>query len=161
MVAFWPLAVICLLALSLVTRPFLDSVKHRSLGQRVLGKAFGGFIGGLEFLGIIHVSDEDLIKHANAPGPLIIACNHPALWDAPLVLRRFVTVTCIMKSDLRLKTPSVCAVAQPSPLRKTPSTRCENSLTFSSGRILTLSPTLMEMEIGRRGIFQIGQPFWR
>lgn len=99
-VAFWPLAVLFLMALSLVARPFLGKKEHRMLGQRALGKSFGGFIGGLEFLGIIDVSDNDLTKHSHSAGPLIIACNHPALWDAALVLRRLAGVTCIMKEDL-------------------------------------------------------------
>jgi 1-acyl-sn-glycerol-3-phosphate acyltransferase len=106
-VAFWPLAVLSLMALNLVTRPFLGKKEHRMFGQRALGKSFGGFIGGLEFLGIIVVSDDDLTKHSDSPGPLIIACNHPALWDAALVLRRFVMVTCIMKEDL-LENPLLC-----------------------------------------------------
>lgn len=60
----------------------------------------GIFIGVLEFFGIIRVSDGDLKQHANVEGPLLIACNHPALWDALLIIRRFVSVTCIMKQGL-------------------------------------------------------------
>lgn len=100
MVVFWPLAVISLVILCLISGVFLDSDEHRKLGERALGKAFGTFIASLEFLGIIHVSDDDLKIHARMPGPLIIACNHPALWDAALVIRRFVRVTCIMKENL-------------------------------------------------------------
>ena len=99
-VAIWTLGVISLLILNLITRPFLGRAEHRRLGQRSLAKSFGAFIGGLEFLGVVRISDGDLAKHSDSPGPLIIACNHPALWDAALVLRRFASVTCIMKQDL-------------------------------------------------------------
>jgi 1-acyl-sn-glycerol-3-phosphate acyltransferase len=100
MAILWPLAVVCILIISLITGIFLDQETHRKLGQRALGTSLGIFIGGLEFLGIIRVSDEDLKQHADMAGPLIIASNHPALWDAPLVIRRFVRVTCIMKEEL-------------------------------------------------------------
>jgi len=100
MVVFWPLAVILLVILSLISGVFLDRGAHRKLGQQALGKALGTFIAALEFLRIIQVSDDDLKNYAKMPGPLIIACNHPALWDAALVIRRFVRVTCIMKQNL-------------------------------------------------------------
>lgn len=99
-VTFWPLAVLSLLLVSLVSGLFLKKVEHHKFGQRALGKALGTFIASLEFLGIMYVSDEDLKQHSKTPGPLIIACNHPALWDAALVIRRCVRVTCIMKEDL-------------------------------------------------------------
>jgi len=92
--------VVCILIISLITGIFLDQEAHRKLGQRALGTTLGTFIRALELLGIIRVSDEELKQHAEMPGPLIIASNHPALWDAPLMIRRFVRVTCIMKEDL-------------------------------------------------------------
>lgn len=100
MVIFWPSSVVCILIVSPITGLFLDQETHRKLGQRALAVTLGIFIGALEFLGIIRVSDADLKKCADMPGPLILASNHPALWDAPLVIRRFVRVTCIMKEDL-------------------------------------------------------------
>ena len=100
MVIFWPLAVLGILLVSLISGIFLDETSHRRLGQQAVGLGFGIFIKGLEILKIVRVCDDDLRKHAHTDGPLIIACNHPALWDAPLMIRRLVRVTCIMKKDL-------------------------------------------------------------
>lgn len=104
MVLFWPTAFLAVLVISLVTVNFLDHDAHRRLGQWTLGAVMKLMIAGLEWLGIIRVSDDDLKKHAGIAGPLIIACNHPALWDAPLVIRRFAGLSCIMKEDV-LKNP--------------------------------------------------------
>jgi len=103
-VIFWPLAVVSVLIISLVSGGAGDHDEHRRFGERALGTTLGIFIGALELLGIIHVFDRDLKQHAHMAGPLVIACNHPALWDAALVIRRFVRVTCIMKEDV-LKNP--------------------------------------------------------
>ncbi len=97
---YWPLGVIPLLAASLLSAIFLGHTRRRELGQHALGLALGKFMDGLEFLGVIKVEDEELKEHAHMRGPLIIACNHPALWDALLVMRRFVQVSCIMKADI-------------------------------------------------------------
>lgn len=99
-VIFWPLAVLFGLIISVASRFFLDVEAHRRFGRHALGTTMGIFIGVLEFFGIIRVSDGDLKQHANVEGPLLIACNHPALWDALLIIRRFVSVTCIMKQGL-------------------------------------------------------------
>lgn len=100
MVVFWPMSVVYILIISLITGIFLSQEAHRKLGQRSLGTTLGIFIGALEFLDIVRISDDELIRAAEMPGPIIMASNHPALWDAPLVIRRFVRVTCIMKEDL-------------------------------------------------------------
>ncbi len=97
---YWPLGVIPLFAGSILSAIFLGRNRRRELGQHALGLALGRFMDGLEFLRIIKVDDDDLKQHAHIAGPLIIACNHPALWDAPLVMRRFVRVSCIMKADI-------------------------------------------------------------
>ena len=89
-----------MLVTGLVTRPFLRKERHRALGQAMLGHGIDTFISGLEGLKIIRVCDEELRCEEDRPGPLIIACNHPAMWDAFLVIRRFVSVSCIMKTEL-------------------------------------------------------------
>lgn len=73
---------------------------RRRLGQDSLAFSLGSFITGLARLGVIRVDDAELLGAAEMPGPIIIACNHPALWDAPLVLRRIGRVSCIMKADV-------------------------------------------------------------
>lgn len=100
MIIYWPTWVLAMLVAGLLLRPFLAKEKHQRFGQAMLGHGMDTFISGLEFLRIIRVSDEDLRGEENRPGPLIIACNHPAMWDALLVIRRFVSVSCIMKTEL-------------------------------------------------------------
>ncbi len=100
MVVFWPTAVLSVLVISLISGIFLDREAHRRLGQWTLGTLLALLIGGLELLGIIRVFDDDLKRHGGVAGPLIIACNHPALWDAPLVIRRFKRLNCIMKEEV-------------------------------------------------------------
>ena len=97
---YWPSAVLCLIVLSLVSGLFMKGASRRRLGQDSLAFSLGSFITGLERLGVLRVDDAELAKHAATPGPMIIACNHPALWDAPLVLRRIGRVSCIMKADV-------------------------------------------------------------
>jgi 1-acyl-sn-glycerol-3-phosphate acyltransferase len=100
MVIYWPFWVIAMLVTGLVTKPFFSEEKHRGVGQRMLGHGMDTFISGLISLRIIRVCDEGLRDMEDVPGPLIIACNHPAMWDALLVIRRFVSVSCIMKTEL-------------------------------------------------------------
>lgn len=100
MCIYWPSAVAVILLLSLATGLFLSAREHRRLGQLAISIALGGFIGTLEILKIIRVDDRELRLHAADPGPLVIACNHPAIWDAPLVMRRFLRLSGIMKTEL-------------------------------------------------------------
>lgn len=97
---YWPAWIVCIAGLSMVSALLMSPAARRRLGQNTLAFALGSFITGLVRLGVLHVDDEDLARHAMTPGPLIIACNHPALWDAPLVLRRIGRVSCIMKADV-------------------------------------------------------------
>lgn len=100
MVIYWPFWVVAMLVTGLVTRPFFNQERHRGIGQRMLGHGMDTFISGLETLRIIRVCNEGLRGEESRPGPLIIACNHPAMWDALLVIRQFVSVSCIMKTEL-------------------------------------------------------------
>ncbi len=100
MIVYWPFWVVVMLVAGLLLRPFLCREKHRRFGQAMLGHGMDTFISGLEWLRIIKVSDGGLRGEEDRPGPLIIACNHPAMWDALLVIRRYVSVSCIMKTEL-------------------------------------------------------------
>jgi len=99
-VIYWPTWVICIAALSMLSALGMRPDTRRRLGQSTLVISLGSYITALEMLRIIRVDDAELLKHANTPGPLIIACNHPALWDAPLIMRRIGRVFCVMKADV-------------------------------------------------------------
>lgn len=97
---YWPSALLFLIVLSVISRLVMKPAARRRFGQDSLAYSLGSFITGLERLGVLRVDDAELAKLAEIPGPMIIACNHPALWDAPLVLRRIGGVSCIMKADV-------------------------------------------------------------
>lgn len=88
------------LILSILPGLLMEGERRRALGQWVIGALLGTYMDVLEWLGIIRVFDQELKKHAHLAGPLIIACNHPALWDALLAIRRLGRVSCIMKAEL-------------------------------------------------------------
>jgi len=97
---YWPAWVICIIGLSMVTALAMKPGARRRFGQSTLAISLGSYITALEWIGILRVDDEELAEHANTPGPLIIACNHPALWDAPLIMRRIGRTFCVMKADV-------------------------------------------------------------
>ena len=99
---FWPLAAISVLLISVTSRLFLNRIERQKLGQHTLKLILGMFLNRLEDLRIIVVFDDELKQPAGIPGPLIIACNHPSLWDVLFVIRRIDRVSCIMKADVQL-----------------------------------------------------------
>jgi len=99
-VLYWPVGVLILLIASIVPGLFMRMEARRKLGQKLVSRLLGAFMSGLEKLGVIRIHDDELKEASKLTGPLIVACNHPALWDAPILLRRFPQVSCIMKADL-------------------------------------------------------------
>lgn len=100
MAIYWPSCVLLIIVICIISSIFQSKENHRFLGQRVLRRTLGGFITQLEWIGIIRVDDNDLKRHPDSPEPLIFACNHPALWDAPLIIRRIPRLSGIMKAEL-------------------------------------------------------------
>lgn len=110
MVTYWPAWVLMILILGIITRPFMRKEAHERLGQKAISLGFLGFMNFLVGIRIVRIFDDDLKKHATTPGPLIIASNHPALWDAVLIIRRVAWVSCIMKKELTTN-PFLCSGA--------------------------------------------------
>ncbi len=101
MLIFWPLGLVYVglrnLTSCLMRNP---PEKHRAIGQRTLGRAFDVCIRGLIGLGIIKIDDSALAANPPVQGPVIVASNHPAIWDALLIMRHCRQVSCIMKASL-------------------------------------------------------------
>ena len=97
---YWLIGVTIILLLSGITRIFLTKTQHLELGYKAGTKFFQGFFGGLLAMRILKIEDEALLPHCHPQKPLIIASNHPALWDAPLLLRRFPRISGIMKAEI-------------------------------------------------------------
>lgn len=101
MSVFWTAGIIMIMIVKLFSKLKGHTVlKHRSLGQKSLSRAFRICIQGLISLGIIRIEDRDMDKISFEKGPLIIASNHPALWDALLIIQHCDQVSCIMKASL-------------------------------------------------------------
>lgn len=98
--AYWLLGALFLFLASLITHPFLNATQHCRLGNQFLGTLFVGFFKGLTWLQIVKIDDKELDPYINMEGPLIIASNHPSLWDAPMLIQRFIYVSCIMKVEI-------------------------------------------------------------
>ncbi|MBK1854922.1 1-acyl-sn-glycerol-3-phosphate acyltransferase [Verrucomicrobiaceae bacterium 5K15] len=97
---YWIVGALAVYLLSTLTVLFMKPEAHRNLGHRTLGCLFRGFFHGLVWMGAIRIEDDELEPVAEMAGPLIIASNHPSLWDAPLLIRKLVTVSCIMKAEI-------------------------------------------------------------
>lgn len=99
-IVYWPAWVLCIMVISAMSAVMMQREARWRLGQRTITLAIGSYMQVLEWLGIIWVDDTALRQYADMPGPLIFACNHPALWDAPLIMRRIGRVLCVMKTDI-------------------------------------------------------------
>lgn len=97
---YWLVGALFLYIFSTVTMPFMSPDAHRNLGHRTLAGLFRGFFNTLVWIGAVKIDDVVLDELADMKGPLVIASNHPSLWDAPLLIRRFITVSCIMKAEI-------------------------------------------------------------
>ena len=97
---YWLVFGFFLYVFGLLTCPLMKPDAHRNLGHCSLGRLFRYFFNILESIGIVKINDSDLSAAAEMKGPLVIASNHPSLWDAPLLIRRFVSVSCIMKAEI-------------------------------------------------------------
>jgi 1-acyl-sn-glycerol-3-phosphate acyltransferase len=87
-----------------ILRPLLPQERAAAVGQRWLSRAFQGFIWLLERTGVASCEFVDFDRLSSAEGPLIVAPNHPAIWDAVFIISRVGGLTCILKAAL-LKNP--------------------------------------------------------
>lgn len=75
---------------------------HRAkvVGQGALKLAFRGFVKLLRWFGIVECTYVGFEKLRAEPGRLILAPNHPALWDAVFVLAEVDHAACVLKASL-------------------------------------------------------------
>lgn len=74
--------------------------RRRELGQAVLKQLFRGVAGILRRFGVIEVTYEGFERVRAHIGPVILAPNHPALWDAVFVLAEVDRAACVLKASL-------------------------------------------------------------
>lgn len=93
--------VFCLLwsLFAVVLRPLLPYKAGRRLGRLAIMAGFRVFLGTLALSGKFRFDLSALDALRKEKG-LIIAPNHPSLWDAVLVVSRLPDVACIMKAEI-------------------------------------------------------------
>jgi 1-acyl-sn-glycerol-3-phosphate acyltransferase len=97
---YWVICTATLLPTSFLTTKVIRGQRGRQLGQRVLKYFFRGFVGLLKSLGVIECDYVGFDRLRAEVGPMIIAPNHPALWDAVVVIAEVGNASCVMKSSL-------------------------------------------------------------
>jgi 1-acyl-sn-glycerol-3-phosphate acyltransferase len=80
--------------------PVLPVEKSRSLGQWLLSVAFRLFLTFLRVCGVFECEYIGFEALHEVQGGLIIAPNHPALWDAVFILSKIHGLRCILKASL-------------------------------------------------------------
>ncbi|GAB3546048.1 lysophospholipid acyltransferase family protein [Noviherbaspirillum agri] len=92
---------LCLLwtMFAVVLHPLMPADAGRRLGRFVIMAAFRLFLGTLSISGRFRF-DLKALDALRAEESLIIAPNHPSLWDAVLVVSRLPDVACIMKAEI-------------------------------------------------------------
>lgn len=100
LLAYW--SVCSLIVLPLVNLALLLRCQPRSreLGQSVLKQLFRGVARILRGFGVIEVTYEGFDRVKAHVGPVILAPNHPALWDAVFVLAELDHAACVLKASL-------------------------------------------------------------
>jgi 1-acyl-sn-glycerol-3-phosphate acyltransferase len=92
---------LCLSAslLGRVLYPLLPAVIGQRLGRRIIRTVFRVFLAVLTLSGRFRfdLRELDALRKEES---LIIAANHPSLWDVVLIVSRLPNVACIMKGEL-------------------------------------------------------------
>ncbi|RJG07694.1 1-acyl-sn-glycerol-3-phosphate acyltransferase [Noviherbaspirillum cavernae] len=85
--------------IAVVLQPLLPRDAGRALGRFVIMAGFRFFLGCLAISGRFRfdLTELDALRDEKS---LIIAPNHPSLWDAVLIVSRLPDVACIMKADV-------------------------------------------------------------
>jgi 1-acyl-sn-glycerol-3-phosphate acyltransferase len=97
---YWVAWAATLLPLSYLTSKMIGGQCGREMGQAVLKAFFGGFVRLLKGLGVIECEYVGFDRLRAQVGPMIIAPNHPALWDAVVVISEIESTACVMKASL-------------------------------------------------------------
>lgn len=97
---YWVAWAASLLPLGLVLSRLLGGHRGREMGQLILKKFFGGFVWLLRLFGIIRCEYVGFDRLRAQTGAMIIAPNHPALWDAVLVMAEVDRAACVLKAGL-------------------------------------------------------------
>lgn len=95
-ILYWAVFGLCLTLAGSLLFWILPAKTGRRLGKIILHYLFRWFLSLVRALGLVHADNSALVPLGHS-GPLIIAPNHAALWDAVFVIACLPRVTCVMK----------------------------------------------------------------
>lgn len=72
----------------------------RTFGQNLLHHSFRMFLGFMRMAGLLVTDLTALARLRDLQGPLILAPNHAALWDAVFIISRLSRPVCVMKESI-------------------------------------------------------------
>jgi len=98
--AYWAVGGLLFVFAGLVLAPLLPLEKSRAIGQWLLQEAFRNFLRLLRLCGVFECEFRGFAALEGVSGGLIIAPNHPALWDAVFIIARVPGLRCILKASL-------------------------------------------------------------
>jgi 1-acyl-sn-glycerol-3-phosphate acyltransferase len=98
--AYWAVGGLLFILAGLVLAPLLPLEKSRAVGQWLVQAAFRGFLTLLRLCGVFEYEFRGFEALQGITSGLIIAPNHPALWDAVFVIAKVPGLRCILKASL-------------------------------------------------------------
>ena len=83
---------------AMLLRPLLSTATGREIGRSAIMRGFRLCLGFVSLSGRFHfeLSELDALRGERS---LIIACNHPSLWDVVLITSRLPDLACVMKAE--------------------------------------------------------------
>ncbi|MDZ4288348.1 MAG: lysophospholipid acyltransferase family protein [Prosthecobacter sp.] len=97
---YWVVGGTAFLVLCVLLPVIFRSRRSKAVGQGALQRTFRGFVKLLKWFGIVECSYVGFEKLRAQTGSLILAPNHPALWDAVFVLAEVDPAACVLKASL-------------------------------------------------------------
>jgi 1-acyl-sn-glycerol-3-phosphate acyltransferase len=101
---YWVLGATAFMILCICLPLLFCGHRAEQVGQGALKFTFRGFARLLWFFGIVECQYIGFDRLRTQTGPMIVAPNHPALWDAVFVLAEVDHAACVLKASL-MKNP--------------------------------------------------------
>jgi 1-acyl-sn-glycerol-3-phosphate acyltransferase len=97
---YWAIAGLLITLIGSLLYGMLPKNYSLACGRFILSRAFRFFIGYLKMTRLLILEDDDLKELALKTGPMIVAPNHIALWDAVFIIAQIPELICIMKGSI-------------------------------------------------------------
>ena len=98
--AYWGIVGILVTFISTVLYWLLPKQFRQPWGEWLIRHALKIFISYFKAAGLLILDNSALKRLANQPGPMIIAPNHLALWDAVFCIAQIPDLVCLMKGSI-------------------------------------------------------------